>query len=150
MTTTYNLKSGRGLVPTAGPIAWFISVMEAMGSWLGFTGTWTPLSHSCFHWSVMSQYASGASCSESGSFIALIKSFRNNYQDREYGSERFWHAMICHSQLNIPQQGALRPIDYKCWVFSPGLEHPRAQQTPGYLPQRRNHPHPQGASPSFV
>ena len=50
------------------------------GSVSGLTGTWTPRSHSCFHVSAISRYSSGDRYSESGSFIALIRSVRISWR----------------------------------------------------------------------
>lgn len=55
-----------------------VTVTIGSGRESGLTGTWTPLSHSCFHWSVITQYSFGLNGSLSGNFIALIKSLRNN------------------------------------------------------------------------
>lgn len=51
-----------------------------MGRESGETGTWTPLSHSCRHGSESDQKSSTPRGSESGSFMADIRSFLNNYK----------------------------------------------------------------------
>ena len=46
--------------------------------------TWTPFSHSCFHVSCTVQKSSAPRGSLSGSFIAEIKSFRNNWKKNHH------------------------------------------------------------------
>lgn len=70
----YSLKSCRPVETNSS----FLPSTNGSGNESGLTGTCTPRSHSCFHWSVIIQYSSAASGSESGSFMALIKSLRNN------------------------------------------------------------------------
>ena len=71
---TYNLNSCCGFML----LAQCVTVTLGSGNESGLTGTCTPLSHSCFHWSMITQYSSEANGSESGNFIALIKSLRNS------------------------------------------------------------------------
>lgn len=67
---TYNLNSWK-----SGGSGFSMTLTFGAGRDSGLTGTWTPRSQSCFHVSVITQYSLGVRGSESGSFIALIRSF---------------------------------------------------------------------------